>query len=63
MMKIKRMKIKFFDIEVYDEYKVCNELTSELWQRALQMKEHLKFLEIISFLGTETETSKRPWQV
>lgn len=30
MMKIKRMKIKFFDIEVYDEYKVCNELTSEL---------------------------------
>lgn len=62
MMKIKRMKIKFFDIEVYDEYKVCNELTSELCQWALQMKEHLKFLEI-SFLGTETETSKRPWQV
>ena len=30
MMKIKRMKIKFFDIEVYDEYKVCNELTFEL---------------------------------
>ena len=30
MMKIQRMKIKFFDIEVYDEYKVCNELTFEL---------------------------------
>ena len=30
MMKIQRMKIKFFDIEVYDEYKVCNELASEL---------------------------------
>ena len=30
MMKIKRMKIKFFDIELSDEYKVCNELTFEL---------------------------------
>ena len=26
----KRMKIKFFDVEVYDEYKICNELTSQL---------------------------------
>ena len=30
MMKIKRMKIKFFDIKVYDEHEVCNELTFEL---------------------------------
>ena len=26
----KRMKIKFFDVDVYDEYKICNELTSQL---------------------------------
>ena len=26
----KRMKIKFFDVEVYDEYKICSKLTSQL---------------------------------